>query len=98
MATQSPKPTLLRMRLLNVPGWRATIDGQVVSTAPFAGVMLQVKVPAGDHTVVLTYWPKAFSVGLLLTVVAVGALMIGRWRSSSGFTVGPRAAPTGMKR
>jgi hypothetical protein len=75
MTTRSSRPTVLRMRLLNVPGWRATIDGRSAVAVPFAGVMLQLRVPAGHHTVVLTYWPKSLSVGFVLAVVAVLVLV-----------------------
>lgn len=84
MTTRSTRPTVLRMRLLNVPGWRATIDGRSATAVPFAGVMLQLKVPPGRHTVVLTYWPKSLSVGFVLAGVAVlvlvGVVLLARLR------------------
>jgi hypothetical protein len=75
MTTRSTRPTVLRLRLLNVPGWHATIDGRSSATVPFAGVMLQLRVPPGHHTVVLTYWPRSFSVGLILAAVALVVLV-----------------------
>ena len=63
--------SVLRLRLSNVPGWRATIDGKPVEAYPFAGTMLQVRVPPGRHVVELQYWPKTFSVGIIFALCAV---------------------------
>ena len=76
MVTHSTAPSVLRLRLTNVPGWRATIDGKSVDVHSFARVMLQVRVPPGRHVVELQYWPKAFSVGIVLAVCAAGGLAI----------------------
>ncbi|MHB8498874.1 MAG: hypothetical protein ACYDES_12990 [Acidimicrobiales bacterium] len=32
-------------------------------------------IPAGQHRVVLTYWPRAFTVGLLLALVSAASLV-----------------------
>jgi uncharacterized membrane protein YfhO len=37
--------------------------------------MLQARVPAGRHTVVVTYWPPAFTVGLILFALGVVAIV-----------------------
>ena len=47
MEVRSTKPQVLRLRLTDVPGWHATIDGKALPLQPFAGVMLQARVPAG---------------------------------------------------
>ena len=66
-------PQVLRIRVTNVPGWHATLDGHPLRLEPFAGIMLQARVPAGKHTIVLDYWPRAFSVGIYLAgVTALG--------------------------
>jgi hypothetical protein len=57
---------VLRLRLTDVPGWHATIDGHPLPLHRFAGVMLQTRVPPGRHTVVLKYWPTTFTFGLIL--------------------------------
>ena len=78
---KSAGPSVLRLRLTDVPGWHATLDGHPLALGRFAGVMLQARIPAGRHTVDVTYWPAAFTVGLLLALVAIlgfvgGALVI----------------------
>jgi hypothetical protein len=64
LVTRSTKPAVLRLRLTNLPGWHATVDGRPLSLASFSGVMLEARVPPGTHTVELHYWPGAFSAGL----------------------------------
>jgi hypothetical protein len=71
---------VLRLRLTNVPGWHASIDGRPVPLRTFAGVMLQVEVPPGRHTIELYYWPATFTIGLVLAGLAVVGL-------ASAFTV-----------
>ena len=66
---------VLRLRLTAVPGWHASIDGRPVPLQRFAGVMLQVEVPAGRHTIDLYYWPATFTTGLVLAACAVAGLV-----------------------
>ena len=76
MVTNTTTPRVLRLRLTNVPGWRATIDGKPVDVSSFARIMLQVRVPPGRHVVELQYWPKTFSVGIILAFCAVFGLAV----------------------
>lgn len=73
--TDAARPSVLELHVTDVPGWRATLDGRPLALRPYGGVMLQADVPPGRHTVVVTYWPPAFTVGLYLAVVAVVALV-----------------------
>ena len=97
MVTTASQPSVLRLRLTDVPGWHATVDGRAVPLARFAGVMLQADVPAGTHTVVLSYWPAAFTQGIVLAGIAgvglVGGLVVeryGRRRAKGPRTDRPR--------
>jgi hypothetical protein len=74
VATAAAGPAALRLRLTDVPGWHATLDGRALALHPYAGVMLQARVPPGRHVVVLRYWPGAFSAGLALAGAAVVGL------------------------
>jgi hypothetical protein len=76
MVTHGTTQRVLRLRLSNVPGWYATIDGKPVDIRPFAGIMLQVRVPAGRHVVELHYWPKTFSVGIIVALCGVVGLAL----------------------
>ncbi|HMK62369.1 MAG TPA: YfhO family protein, partial [Acidimicrobiales bacterium] len=83
-------PALLRLRVGAEPGWHATLDGRPLALQRWAkGVMLEARLPAGRHTVVLHYWPDSFTVGIVVALVAVGSLVTGavavavrRWRST----------------
>ena len=57
---------VLRLRLTDEPGWRATIDGHPLVLSPYAGVMMQAHVPAGRHVIEVEYWPPLFTLGLVL--------------------------------
>jgi hypothetical protein len=85
MVTHGTTPSVLRLRLTNVPGWSATIDGKPVDVHPFAQTMQQVRVPPGRHVVDLEYWPKTFSLGIVLALVAalgLATLLILAWMRS----------------
>ena len=69
--------SLVRFRLTDVPGWRATLDGRTLALAPWAsGAMLEARVPVGEHVITLHYWPRAFSYGLVVGAGSAGALVL----------------------
>jgi uncharacterized membrane protein YfhO len=84
VVTHAASSQVLRLRITNLPGWHATIDGRPLAVTPYAGVMLQARIPAGTHTVELHYWPDTFTDGLVLagaSSLALGvALIVGRAR------------------
>jgi hypothetical protein len=84
VVTDSITAQVLRLRLTDVPGWHATIDGRPLRLYPFADVMLQARIPPGRHSIELHYWPDTFTVGLylgLLSALALAcSLILGRRR------------------
>ena len=74
--TDSTRPEYLRLRVTDVPGWHGTIDGHPLSLQSFSGLMLQVRVPAGRHTVTVSYWPTTFTDGIVVAVVSALGLGI----------------------
>jgi hypothetical protein len=84
VVSDADSPQVLRLRLTAVPGWHASVDGRPVPLQRFAGVMLQVEVPAGHHIIELYYWPATFTTGLVLAGCAaaglVGAAAVGLLR------------------
>jgi uncharacterized membrane protein YfhO len=76
----APRASLLELRISNVPGWQAQIDGRPLALEPFDSVMLEAQVPSGRHVVTLRYWPRAFSAGLAVagaTILSLaGALVL----------------------
>ena len=87
IVTRARREDVLRLRLTDVPGWHATLDGRPLVLVRYAGVMLQARVPPGHHTVELRYRPATFTLGLVLAAAAlvglVGAAIIGRLRGST---------------
>ena len=70
-------PQLLRLRLTDVPGWHASIDGRPLPLARFSGIMLQARVPPGAHVIELHYWPETFSIGIVCAACGAAGLAIG---------------------
>jgi hypothetical protein len=99
ITTRSAVPQVLRLRLTDLPGWHASIDGRPVPMHRFAGVMLQVDVPPGRHTIRLRYWPSSFTVGIVLAAGAVVgllcALSVERLRRRRRPDAGPSVVGTG---
>ncbi len=75
MTTEAPSAQVLRLHLTDVPGWRATIDGKPLPLMPFSGIMLQAHIPPGRHLVVVRYWPRSFTEGIVLAVASLIALV-----------------------
>jgi uncharacterized membrane protein YfhO len=76
MVTRGATPSVLRLRLSDVPGWHATIDGRPATLRPFAGTMLEVRVPPGRHLVELNYWPNTFTTGIVLALCSACGLAV----------------------
>ena len=57
------------------PGWRATLDGEPAPLLAANYILRAVPVPAGRHTVTMTYRPVTFLLGLYLSLAAVSLLL-----------------------
>jgi Bacterial membrane protein YfhO len=81
---KATRASLLELRISNVPGWQAEINGRPLHLVPFDNSMLEAKVPSGHYIVTLNYWPKTFSIGLVLAAttifILVGALIVSALR------------------
>ena len=81
LVTHASRPQVLRLRLTDVPGWHASIDGKPLTLVRFNRIMLQAEIPPGRHTIELHYWPETFTAGIVLAgttaVVLVLALVFG---------------------
>ena len=58
MLVRAAAPEELQLRLTDVPGWRATLDGHPMALQRFAGIMLQARIPAGSHTIEVQTGPS----------------------------------------
>ena len=78
LTTSANVPEALRLRLADIPGWQASIDGRPLALGPFSGIMLEARIPSGRHTIELRYWPDTFTTGLVLAAAAaIGITMAG---------------------
>ncbi len=59
------------------PGWTATVDGKPTQVLPANGAFRAIRIPEGEHEVVLQYQPSSFTYGLMVTAAAL--LSLGLW-------------------
>ena len=74
LVTHATTPQVLRLRLTDVPGWHATIDGRPLALTSFENVMMQARIPPGTHTVELHYWPTKFTEGIAIALCSLVGL------------------------
>ncbi|GBD19143.1 hypothetical protein HRbin27_01647 [bacterium HR27] len=83
IAVQTSAPAYLVVAVSADPGWRATLDGQPVPLVIADGIYQALWVPAGEHTVVLTYRPPLIGWGLAFALLGLLALIpavfLDRW-------------------
>ncbi len=77
VAVESPGTAVLVLSDAYDPGWKATIDGTPVEVFPVYYAFRGVAMPEGDHEVVFEYKPRAFQLGLLISVagLAMGSVL-----------------------
>jgi hypothetical protein len=76
------RPGLVVLADVHYPGWRLTLDGRPTPVVCVNTLMRGAAVPAGDHTLVYTYEPTSFRLGLAVTAVGLITAAIGwirRW-------------------
>ncbi|MBE9527825.1 MAG: YfhO family protein, partial [Proteobacteria bacterium] len=76
--TDSAKDGVLILSDAHAPGWSATVDSNNETILKVNGFIRGVFVESGPHTVLFTYSPPGFRIGVLLFVtgVAIAALLI----------------------
>lgn len=56
-------------------GWKAQLDGRPAEIVPVDGALMGVFVPPGEHEVTLSYMPKSFVMGMIVSAAAALALI-----------------------
>jgi hypothetical protein len=79
MTASMDRPGLVILADTYYPGWHLTIDGQIASFYRANRLMRGAAVPAGVHTLVYTYEPTSFRVGLIVSAAGVIALFVLAW-------------------
>ena len=73
---QAKKAGVLYIKITNVPGWHAVINGKSVALQKSAGDLMQILLPSGQDHVTLTYNPSSLDLGYYLALVALIALLL----------------------
>ncbi|MCR5652473.1 MAG: YfhO family protein [Ruminococcus sp.] len=55
----------------NSEGWQAYVDGEKVNITPVANALVAFKLTKGQHSIKLSYLPKGFIKGMIITSVAI---------------------------
>ncbi len=64
---------------LSVPyedGWSVQVDGKKAELLTMFGAMSGVKLTAGTHNITLTYSPKGFVPGLMISIMSIAVLIV----------------------
>lgn len=77
LATRSSTTEVVRLRLTDIPGWHASIDGRPLRLLGWDSVMFQVVVPPGAHRVAVWYQPESFDIGLVMAALGLAAAAVG---------------------
>jgi hypothetical protein len=73
--TDAPDRRLLVLTDVHYPGWTATIDGQAATIHRTNFAFRSVSVPGGRHTVAFEYRPASFRYGLIISTIALLAVI-----------------------
>jgi hypothetical protein len=71
VTVNSPWPTYLRLLETWDPGWSATLDGAPIPLIAAYDVFMAVPVPAGSHTVRVTFATPGASTGLGISAICL---------------------------
>ncbi len=71
-------------------GWRATVNGQATPVYQANGLVRAIYLPAGEHSVIFSFWPPDFILGaavsgLTLLACLVGLVILGRRQKNGRF-------------
>lgn len=91
-----PEPTQVTIGIANFPGWRAELDGQEIEVATTERGLIEVSVPAGEHTLGmrLTRTPVQVLGDSISLVTAVGLVAYGFWSTQKKAPPAVRLAST----
>ena len=74
--SQSDSPGLAVFSEIYYPGWVATIDGKEADILRANYILRALEIPAGKHTIVFTFEPKAYTVGNKVTTASSWLVLI----------------------
>ena len=74
--TRSSQPQLLVLTDAYYPGWQVTVDGTAAELLQADGLFRGVILAAGEHEVAFRFAPRSFQLGLMMTAVGLGLLVL----------------------
>lgn len=76
-----PKPGFVVLADTYYPGWQATLDGEKTTIYRANSILRAVYVPAGQHTIIFTFRPPDFLIGLGISglTLVICMFVILRW-------------------
>lgn len=83
MLTRSAASAFLVASEIDYPGWHAYVDGAAVPITRTDYVLRGLEVDAGEHRVRMVFAPRSVPIGLAISALTAGALVIAgvvRWR------------------
>jgi hypothetical protein len=70
-------PNLLRVAIPTYPGWHATLNGVELTTLTVDHALQGVVVPAGEGDIIMSYSPRFFWIGAVISAVALLITIVG---------------------
>ena len=71
----TPTSALLIFSEPHYPGWQATVNGQPTPILRANYILRAVPLPAGEHTVELIFRPTSFTLGAIISIVTIIAVI-----------------------
>jgi len=96
--TEAAMPAYLVLADTFDPGWSATVDGRPAPIRPAYVAFRAVFLPQGKHTVVFTYRPAGFDMGLRLTLFGIAVGLMLWWRPRRAIELAPDHIPLNWPR
>ena len=76
LSVNAQSPATIVVEQSFAPGWEATLDGRAVSIQAADVLFQSVQVPAGSHSVQLSYRPRSVIEGEVLSALGLAALIV----------------------
>lgn len=94
ITTTTTRPGTLVLADAYYPGWEATVDGKPATIDPVDIALRGVQVPAGTHTVTMSYRPQSVELGAMGIPAGLGLFAVSGWGVPAVLRLRRRSAPS----
>jgi len=77
VVVEADGPGTLTLSQVHYPGWRATVDGRAVPIKTVESALMGVGLDAGHHKIEFMFDPWTVKVGMIVSALGWGSLMVG---------------------